>query len=299
MTTDENIRLAKKLMAENIYQSICIEGIGMTFPETQTILSGMSVAGHSIDDINAVNDLKKAWHYILNESHIKNEFVTVSELRKINQILGKCTVLNAGRIRGLFDDPIRIGGTSWIPEVPPKEEKIDQMMQCLQKNPDIYDATLDLFCYCVRGQFFADGNKRTATLAANLYLIRHGGGIFFLPAEQKLEFYKKLIAYYESGDSEELKLFLENCMIKSYTKTLGQRFQLLREKEGLTRQQAAEVFHITQERLFALEMDAELPKMEELQRIANHFNLDIGILAENTPLEVLDKEETEDIEVDC
>lgn len=214
MTVDENVRLAKKLLAENIYQSICIEGIAMTFPETQTILSGMSVAGHSIDDINAVNDLKNAWYFILNEACLEKSPVTVSDIKQINRILGKYTVINSGHIRGLFDDPIRIGGTSWRPPIPPKEEEIDQTLQRLQQNPDIYDSALDLFCCCARAQFFNDGNKRTTTLAANLYLIRNGGGVFFLPAEQKLDFYKKLLAFYESGDSADLKLFLSPCIIK-------------------------------------------------------------------------------------
>lgn len=57
MQKEENIILAKKYLVDSIYRSINIEGIAMTFPETQMICEGMSVSGHSIDDINAVNDL--------------------------------------------------------------------------------------------------------------------------------------------------------------------------------------------------------------------------------------------------
>ena len=54
MDKKTNILLAKKYMVESIYRSANIEGIGMTFPETQTICDGMSVSGHSVDDINII-----------------------------------------------------------------------------------------------------------------------------------------------------------------------------------------------------------------------------------------------------
>lgn len=87
MTVDDNIRLAKKLLVENIYRSIRIEGISMTFSETQTVIDGMSVAGHSIDDINAVNDLKNAWYFILNiAAEDIAEPVTVNKLKKLTAL---------------------------------------------------------------------------------------------------------------------------------------------------------------------------------------------------------------------
>lgn len=60
---------------------------------------------------------------------------------------------------------------------------------------------------------------------------------------------------------------------------------LLREKEGLTRQQAAEILQVTKERLFAMEMDNDLPEMDELQRITDHFNIDMDLLVANTELD--------------
>lgn len=36
----------------------------MTFTETQTLCDGVSISGHSIDEINAVVDLKHAWEWI-------------------------------------------------------------------------------------------------------------------------------------------------------------------------------------------------------------------------------------------
>ncbi|MCM1282299.1 MAG: Fic family protein [Muribaculaceae bacterium] len=281
MTIDDNIRFAKKLLVENIYHSINIEGIAMTFPETQTIVDGMSVKGHRIEDINAVNDLKNAWYYILDT--IQKDYaepVTLKHIQKINHVLGRFTVLNAGHIRNMFDEPVGIGGTSWQPSLPPKEAEIEQELARILSNSDIYEAALDLFCYIVRRQLFLDGNKRTATLASNMYLIGHGAGIFSIPAEKKESFYKELIAYYESGDAKNLKEFLYPCITKSYTKTLGQRLQILRQNAGLNREQAAIKLAIPKERLFSLELDEEIPTNEELVRICGYFEMEPEVLTD-------------------
>ncbi len=41
MDKEKNILLAKKYMVESIYRSANIEGVGVTFPETQTICDGI------------------------------------------------------------------------------------------------------------------------------------------------------------------------------------------------------------------------------------------------------------------
>lgn len=96
MEKEKNLLLSKKYMVESIYRSANIEGIEVTFPETQIICDGMSVAGHSVDDINAVNDLKNAWRWVFN--NIDNE-VDIDSLCKINRLAGKFTVINAGMFR--------------------------------------------------------------------------------------------------------------------------------------------------------------------------------------------------------
>lgn len=65
-----------------------------------------------------------------------------------------------------------------------------------------------------KGQFFNDGNKRTATILTNLYMIRNGLGIFSIPPEKKLDFYNFLTDFYGNDDCKDaLKSFLaEYCL---------------------------------------------------------------------------------------
>lgn len=218
MDKETNIRLAKQYMVESIYRSANVEGIGVTFPETQVICEGMSVAGHTVEDINAVTDLKKAWQWVFANV---DEKISVQTLKKVNQLVGKYTVINAGIMRTEMDFMIRVPTKNgdYYPPLPPKEEVIEKEISEMMETKDLQSA-LELFCYIAKGQFFNNGNKRTATVFVNLYMIQNGIGIFSIPVQKKLEFYELLADFYENEEKKEsLKCFLEEFCI---TPPLGQ-----------------------------------------------------------------------------
>ncbi len=68
----------------------------------------------------------------------------------------------------------------------------------------------------MRGQYFEDGNKRTAQLAANQELIKHGGGIISIPADRKEEFSELLFRFYETGRHDEIMDFLYSECISGF-----------------------------------------------------------------------------------
>lgn len=216
MDKGKNILLAKKYMVESIYRSANIEGIGMTFPETQTICDGMSVSGHTVDDINAVTDLKNAWKWLFN--HIDDE-INIQSLCQLNRIAGKYTVINAGSIRDMYDAETRVPlyeGKNYYPELPPDKSVIDSEIKKIISGKTI-DCALDLFCYVCKAQLFNDGNKRTATLFTNMFMIQNGMGIFSIPVEKRLDFYNALTMYYDNdSNKDKLKVFLSNyCLTGS------------------------------------------------------------------------------------
>ena len=50
-------------------------------------------------------------------------------------------------------------------------------------------------------------------LVANKVMIQNGCGIISVSQENRKEFYDKLVRYYETGEKEELKIFLyDNCI---------------------------------------------------------------------------------------
>ncbi len=45
MTQEENIFLAKRNIVDYIWKSANLEGIGITYPDTQAVYNGMAVSG--------------------------------------------------------------------------------------------------------------------------------------------------------------------------------------------------------------------------------------------------------------
>lgn len=207
---EHNIRFSKKYMVESIFRSANIEGIGVTFPETQVICDGMSVSGHSVDDINAIIDLKKTWQWIYQNPLNK---IDIDTIKTINRILGKYTVVNSGHIRDRFDEPIRVGigeGKYYYPHYIEDIEEIEKDIENIISSDDVIDNTIELFCYLCKKQLFNDGNKRTATLTSNLYMIQNGIGILSIPNEHKLMFFDLLTNYYKDDNNKSLlKEFLK------------------------------------------------------------------------------------------
>lgn len=207
MTQEENIFLAKRNIVDYIWKSANLEGIGVTYPDTQAIYNGMSVEGYSIEDINAVNDLKHAWQFLL--EHINDE-LNLDFIKAVHRLLGKFTVINAGSVRR---DEVRIGGTEWIPEMPDETEIDEKISKIMNGKESSLDKALDLMLYLMRAQVFLDGNKRIAMLMGNKIMIENGQGIISVNQKDIKEFYSLLVTYYETNDGTKIKQFLyDNCI---------------------------------------------------------------------------------------
>ena len=74
MDKKTTVFLAKKLFTELVFNTAYIEGVNVTFPQTQTILDGGIVNQVPVSDIQTVLNLRDAWRYCINnfESTIKS-----------------------------------------------------------------------------------------------------------------------------------------------------------------------------------------------------------------------------------
>lgn len=203
LTAEQNIFVAKRNIVDYIWKSANLEGIAVTYPDTQTIYDGFSVSGYKLEEINAINNLKKAWQFILNDVDIDLNFAYIC---KINELVGENVFYNPGVIR---TTPVNIGGTGWKPDFP-IETKIKEELEELLSNNEISktEQAINVMLWVMRRQMFIDGNKRTAMLIANKIMIENGCGIISIPIEKQNEFYKLLIIYYETNDSSIISKFI-------------------------------------------------------------------------------------------
>jgi hypothetical protein len=207
MTPEQNIFVAKRNIVDYIFKSAQLEGLGVTYPDTEAIFNGMSAPGVKVTDIIAVNNLKHAWQFLLDTLKPPLDY---AYLCKLNQFVGGGNLIyNAGYIRTL---PVSIGGTSWKPEMP-VEDDIKARLVELQAVENATERAIDIMLYGMRGQFFLDGNKRTAMLAANKEMIANGQGIISIPVELIPQFTPLLVDYYETGEPDTIKAFVyDNCI---------------------------------------------------------------------------------------
>ena len=207
MTREENIFTAKRNLIDYIWKSAKLEGLGVTYPDTEAIFNGMCAPNVKVEEIVAVNNLKHAWQFLLDNLDVPADYPYVCHLNKI--VGGDNLVINAGFIRRV---PVSIGGTSWRPDMPIESQIKEEIADTLSIEEPT-ERAITLMLYLMRKQMFLDGNKRTSMLAGNQIMISNGCGIISVPIEIQPTFTKMLVEYYESGDMDELKKFVyDNCI---------------------------------------------------------------------------------------
>lgn len=206
MTKEENIFLAKRCIVDSIWKSSHIEGIDVTYPETQRLYDGGNVARLRLDEIQTINNLKHAWIFILNSIDAENN---LNLIKSINSLVGSNLIDRAGNMR-VYD--VNIGGTNWKPALP-SEDKVIQDLQDFENIKCVTDRAITIMCYLMRTQFFTDGNKRTAMLFANKIMIQNGKGVISIPVDEDIHFGEELTKYYETNNMESLKQFIcDKCI---------------------------------------------------------------------------------------
>ncbi len=207
----QNIDFAKRHLVDTIYKQAILEGVATTFADTESIIEGGKVNNMTSEDILKIVNLKHAWEFILNKNVIlsKTNFALLCE---INKIVEEGFYYTAGKIRSV---PVSIGGTSWTPELPIESIVKEELIEIFNKKINDIDKAIELLLYIMKKQIFIDGNKRTAIIYINHYLIAQGKGIIVIPADLTEEFKRLLILYYEGKDSNQIKTFIkEKCYMK-------------------------------------------------------------------------------------
>jgi len=207
MTVDENIFVAKRNIIDYMWKSARLEGIGVTYPDTEAIYNGLTVQGVSVKDTIAINNLKHTWGFVLETIDYPTDYPFIC---KINQLVGGDNLIaRAGFIRNVT---VSMGGTTWKPDLP-IESIIKEELADISTIKSPTERAITLMLHCMRRQMFLDGNKRTGMLAGNHMMIANGAGIISIPFESQRDFTVLLIKYYETNKLDEIMNFVyERCI---------------------------------------------------------------------------------------
>ena len=202
MTLEENIFVAKRNIVDSIWKSANLEGIAVTYPQTETIFQGLGIQNMKVKDINAIVNLKHSWEFIL--ENIKYP-IDLNYICKINQLIGEA---NVNPFPGLS-----MGGTDWKPEIPDKEKVNDSLNKILESENSATEKAINLMLYLMRSQLFYDGNKRTSMMVANQVMIQNGAGIISVPIKYQEKFLELLVKFYETNNMDEIRELIYNHCI--------------------------------------------------------------------------------------
>lgn len=201
-----NIDFARKHLVDTIYKQAILEGVATTLSDTENIIEGGKVNNMSSDDIMKIVNLKHAWDFVLSKNVILSPS-DFSTLCIINKYIEEGFYYNAGELR---TTPVNIGGTSWKPELPIETDIKNDLKDIINSSKNDLDIAIRLLLYVTRKQMFIDGNKRTAVIFANHYLISKGLGLIVIPVEIIDDYKNLLISYYETNKDKEIFDFIKN-----------------------------------------------------------------------------------------
>lgn len=203
-----NIDLTRRNMVDSIYKQAMLEGVATTYSDTETIVNGGKVKDMTASDISKMVNLKHAWEFILGEGVITYP-TNYAILCQINEIVEEGFLYIAGRIRSV---PVSIGGSTYIPPLLYEPQAKEDLSTLLSKDSSY--VAIELLLYLMKKQLYLGGNKRTAVIFANHYLISRGMGLIVILAELVPEFKVHLIKYYEENDVSIKDFLYDKCLTK-------------------------------------------------------------------------------------
>ena len=209
LTQEQSVFLAKKMIKENVYSGVKLEGINLTFPETQAILDGINVPSATIDDIQTILNMRDAWRYVLKTL---DEPFTLDYACRVNYYVARNESLDWGVLRY---GEVGIGGTDYKPPIPERRNVEESIQRIMDWDVSITEKAIHYFVWGSKQQLFWDGNKRTSLICANKILLQHGHGIMTIRDNNAVKFNELLTKYYEektgnTNYSNLVNFFYEN-----------------------------------------------------------------------------------------
>jgi len=206
---DRAIFRVQKLFPEFVWDTTALEGNPFTFPEVKTLLEGVTVGGHRIEDEAQVLNQARSWKRLVEMVRDGSFSVNKATFCALNGIVAREEALEWGTFR---NGQVGIAGTSFKP---PAHQELDSLFErgtaIVNGISNPVEKGMVFYLFGALNQFFYDGNKRTSRLMMNGVLLMNGHDAISVPARQRLEYNEKMIRFYDTLDGTEMMSFLLDC----------------------------------------------------------------------------------------
>ena len=198
--------LVNKYLVDFVYNAARIEGVNTNYLDTKLLVED-DIEPKTMDShkVSILRNLKDAYKELMDESFLSLP-IDLCTLQKVNSIInGRGLVQFPGYVR---TETVYITNCKYIPPIPNQYDINNHIIDLTLQNKSKLDIGLEIYFYVMRSQPFIDGNKRTANVFANLYLLQNDCGVISVHADKKKQFLKLLSSFYETNDYTKLKDFI-------------------------------------------------------------------------------------------
>jgi Fic family protein len=213
--TDQK-KIAFSHKVDYVYNTVALEGNTYNYIETETLLSGVTVGGHTVKEANEILNQKEAWEFTLNNAFAQPSIMVSENLIKdIHWRVGKDTVVDPGQYR---TGRVKIGGTDYVPPKTRTEIflQLENFLQDFAKlKIDVYLKAIIIHFVTALIQPFYDGNKRTARLLMNFIFLQNNYPLLSIPVKARQEYVVAMLKGYETLDLNELIKLISDLVIKN------------------------------------------------------------------------------------
>jgi len=217
---DKAIFLAKRQLSEFVYDAVNLEGINYTLPEVQTLLDGVTVGGHKLEDERITLNQGDAWKRLFQLLESDRFSLTKPIACQLHSVAGNGEALEWGCFRS---GGITIAGTDYQP---PNTSDLDKCWEKMLLDADdieaIYDKAIFIFLQMARNQFFYDVNKRMGRFMMNGLLLSAGMPAINLPAKKQAEFNRLMLDFYPSDDVAPMTTLMKDCLDPKILEIMGE-----------------------------------------------------------------------------
>ncbi|MCW6598861.1 Fic family protein [Yersinia ruckeri] len=203
---DKVLYLVKRNRDSIIYNIAALENSPYTYVEVKTLLEGITVGGHRLEDQQLILNQDEAWKHLLKCVNAKRITIDKDFFCELHALVAFKEALTWGEFR---TGQVSIAGTDWTPPPADQLNEIyhDGALDILLMDYPILQA-INFFLMGALNQFFFDGNKRTSRLLASGILLLNGYPALDIPASKQLEFNNLMIQFYNTQDGQPIGQFL-------------------------------------------------------------------------------------------
>ena len=202
---------ASKVLAGIVHDTVALEGNPFTFPEVKTLLEGVTVGGHKVEDADQVVNQAASWRLLFERVRGGRFRIDRATANALNGLVAKGEAIESGVFR---DGQVTIGGTDYVP---PSSRELADLFEAgvaeLDSCQNVHEKAICAYLFMALHQFHWDGNRRTGRLLMNGVLLARGYDPILVPVAKRLEFNTRMIEFYDSKDADGMAEFLVGCSL--------------------------------------------------------------------------------------